>query len=73
MKTYSRLGLGLLALIVLGAGGYAAWRGFSGAADAPKFKTGKVERGPLTAVVSATGTLNPRSNGFDGSEDVARR
>ena len=59
MKTYSRLGLGLLALIVLGAGGYAAWRGFSGAADAPKFKTGKVERGPLTAVVSATGTLNP--------------
>jgi len=59
MKTYSRLGLGLLALIILGAGGYAAWRGFSGAADAPKFKTGKVERGPLTAVVSATGTLNP--------------
>ena len=56
MKTYSRLGLGLLALIVLGAGGYAAWRGFSGAADAPKFKTGKVERGPLTAVVSATGS-----------------
>jgi hypothetical protein len=43
MKTYSRLGLGLLALIVLGAGGYAAWRG-SGAGDAPKFKTGKVER-----------------------------
>lgn len=59
MKTYSRLGLGLLALIILGAGGYAAWRGFSGAGDAPKFKTGKVERGPLTAVVSATGTLNP--------------
>ncbi len=59
MKTYSRLGLGLLALIILGAGGYAAWRGLSGAADAPKFKAGKVERGPLTAVVSATGTLNP--------------
>jgi HlyD family secretion protein len=59
MKKYSRLGLGLLALIVLGAGGYAAWRGFGGSADAPKFKTGKVERGPLTAVVSATGTLNP--------------
>jgi HlyD family secretion protein len=59
MKTYSRLGLGLLALIILGAGGYAAWRGFGGSADAPKFKTGKVERGPLTAVVSATGTLNP--------------
>jgi HlyD family secretion protein len=59
MKKYSRLGLGLLALIVLGAGSYAAWRGFGGSADAPKFKTGKVERGPLTAVVSATGTLNP--------------
>lgn len=59
MKTYSRLGLGVLALIILAAGGYAGWRGFSGAADAPKFKTGKVERGPLTAVVSATGTLNP--------------
>jgi HlyD family secretion protein len=59
MKTYSRLGLGLLALIILGAGGYAAWRSFSGSGDAPKFKTAKVERGPLTAVVSATGTLNP--------------
>jgi HlyD family secretion protein len=28
-------------------------------AEAPRFRTAKVERGPITATVSATGTLNP--------------
>ncbi|MDK9704637.1 MAG: efflux RND transporter periplasmic adaptor subunit [Sulfuritalea sp.] len=59
MKTSSRLGLALLALIILAAGGYAAWRNFATAGDAPKYKLAKVESGPLTAAVSATGTLNP--------------
>ena len=59
MKTSSRLGLALLALVILSAGGYAAWRNFGTASDTPKFKLAKAESGPLTAVVSATGTLNP--------------
>jgi HlyD family secretion protein len=59
MKTSSRLGLALLALVVLSAGGYGAWRYFGATGDAPKFKFTKVESGPLTAAVSATGTLNP--------------
>ena len=28
-------------------------------APAPSYRFGKIERGPLTASVSATGTLNP--------------
>ena len=59
MKTSSRLGLFLVALVILSAGGYAAWRNFGTAGDTPKFKLAKAESGPLTAVVSATGTLNP--------------
>ena len=59
MKTSSRLGLALLALMVVAAAGYGAWRYFGVAGDAPRYKLAKVESGPLTAVVSSTGTLNP--------------
>ncbi|TRZ92516.1 MAG: HlyD family secretion protein [Rhodocyclaceae bacterium] len=59
MKTSSRLGLAALALITVAAAGYAAWRYYGTAADLPKFKLTKAESGPLTAAVSATGTLNP--------------
>lgn len=59
MKTSSRLGLAALALVVAVAGGYAAWRASGNGGDAPKYKLAKAETGPLTAVVSATGTLNP--------------
>jgi len=59
MKTSSRLGLVSLALIILAAAGYAAWRYYGTAGDAPKLKFAKLESGPLTAAVSATGTLNP--------------
>jgi len=59
MKTSSRLGLVSLALIILVAAGYAAWRYYGTAGDAPKLKFAKLESGPLTAAVSATGTLNP--------------
>lgn len=44
---------------VAGAGAYAAWKTWDRAGDAPKYKLAKVESGPLTAAVSATGTLNP--------------
>jgi HlyD family secretion protein len=53
------------ALLVAGAaalllgGGAAAWKWLGPAAEATPYKLAKVERGPLTAAVSATGTLNP--------------
>jgi len=59
MKTSSRLWLALPVLIAVAAGGYGAWRFFDVGNDAPKFKLAKLESGPLTAVVSSTGTLNP--------------
>ncbi|KAF0167044.1 MAG: HlyD family secretion protein [Rhodocyclaceae bacterium] len=59
MKTSSRFGLVALVLIILAAAGYAAWRYYGTAGDAPKLKFAKLESGPLTAAVSATGTLNP--------------
>ncbi len=49
----------VLALILLAAAGYAGYRYFGGVADQPRYKLAKVESGPLTAVVAATGTLNP--------------
>lgn len=49
----------LLTLAAVGGGTYAAWRAWDRGGDAPKFKLAKVESGPLTAAVSATGTLNP--------------
>jgi len=45
--------------MVLGLGGYAAWRTWDGGGDSPKYKLAKAESGPLTAAVAATGTLNP--------------
>jgi HlyD family secretion protein len=49
----------LASVLVLGIGGYAAWRNYGAIGDAPKYKLAKAESGPLTAAVSATGTLNP--------------
>ncbi|MDA8254688.1 MAG: efflux RND transporter periplasmic adaptor subunit [Betaproteobacteria bacterium] len=49
----------LASILVLGLGGYAAWRAWDRAGDSPKYKLAKAESGPLTAAVSATGTLNP--------------
>lgn len=51
----------LLVLLVafLAAGAYGGFRYIGGSADQPRFKLARVESGPLTAVVSATGTLNP--------------
>lgn len=50
----------LLALAVLLAGAaYGGYRAFLAPAAAPAWKFANVERGPITASVSATGTLNP--------------
>ncbi|MDX9994552.1 MAG: efflux RND transporter periplasmic adaptor subunit [Rhodocyclaceae bacterium] len=45
--------------IVLAAGGYGAYRAFLAPENAPGYKFAQVERGPMVASVSATGTLNP--------------
>ncbi|MCA3217172.1 MAG: efflux RND transporter periplasmic adaptor subunit [Burkholderiales bacterium] len=52
-----RLLLAAVLLLAL-AGGAMYWTQRDTAAT-PTFRTGKVERGPITATVSATGTLNP--------------
>ncbi|MHB1360243.1 MAG: efflux RND transporter periplasmic adaptor subunit [Rhodocyclaceae bacterium] len=53
-----RLTLAALTLALLG-GGYAAYQYFAAPADSAAYKFAAVERGPITASVSATGTLSP--------------
>ncbi len=53
------LGLTALALLVLAGAGFGAWKFYGNGSAAPKFKLAKAESGPLVAIVSATGTLNP--------------
>jgi HlyD family secretion protein len=47
---------GLIVLLVIGG---LAWRKTHSAAKAPKYRMGNVERGDLTATVSATGNVQP--------------
>lgn len=60
----------VLAVLVLIAAGAAGWWWWSsnGGADAPKFRTGKIEKGPLTASVSSSGTVNPVTSVQVGSQ-----
>ncbi len=44
--------------LVLAAAASGAWFYAQGRGSTPRFRTAKIERGPLTAAVSATGTLN---------------
>ena len=48
--------LGLVVLLI--AGGISAYFYTQSRGNAPKYRTARVERGPLTAAVSATGNLN---------------
>jgi HlyD family secretion protein len=57
MKVRSWTVGGALLAVVLGMGGYAYWNG--GQSPPPKYKTAKIERGAVTQVVTATGTINP--------------
>ena len=54
-KSYVVVGAVVLAL----AGGGVGWWSQRSAADAVQYRTGKIERGPLVATVSASGTVNP--------------
>ena len=54
-----RLSVSALILVLIAAAAYGAWRTWGPNADLPRYKLGKVESGPITAVVAATGTLNP--------------
>ena len=44
--------------VVLAAAASGAWFYAQSRGSTPRFRTAKVERGPITATVSATGTLN---------------
>src|SRR6266851_4885327 len=47
-------------LIIAAAGaGFAGWYYVYGSAPAPNYRTAAVERGTLTATISATGTIQP--------------
>jgi HlyD family secretion protein len=48
----------VIVMIVLAAGASGAWFYAQSRGSTPRFRSAKVERGPLTATVSATGTLN---------------
>lgn len=54
-----RLAFVALALLLLAVISYAAWHFSADGGEALKFKQARVEVGPITAAVSATGTLNP--------------
>jgi HlyD family secretion protein len=55
----ARLTFVALALLLLAVISYAAWHFFADGGETLKFKQARVEIGPITAAVSATGTLNP--------------
>src|SRR5713226_9629963 len=48
----------VVVMIVLAAGASGAWFYTQSRGSTARFRSAKVERGPLTATVSATGTLN---------------
>ena len=52
-------GMWAMVVVLATVGGFAAFRYFGGGNEGPRFKLVKVERGPLSAQVSASGTLNP--------------
>ena len=66
MSRYSKLLVGLLVLAVVVGGGW--WWAAGRKDDAPKFRTAKVEQGPITATVSSTGTVNPVTSVQVGSQ-----
>jgi HlyD family secretion protein len=51
--------VGAVLAAMAASGAALLWRGGAGAAEAPGFRTAAVDRGAITATVSATGTVNP--------------
>jgi HlyD family secretion protein len=62
----TKLLLGLLMLALVVGGGW--WLAAGRKDDTPKFRTAKVEKGPITATVSSTGTVNPVTSVQVGSQ-----
>lgn len=58
MKTRPLLIATAFVFLLIG-GGYGGYRLFLASPGTPEFKLAAVERGPITATVAATGTLNP--------------
>lgn len=51
--------LWIMAAAVLAAAAFGVYRYTLGKSEEPAYRLGKVEKGPITAAVAATGTLNP--------------
>lgn len=58
----------IIAALVLSAAAFGAYRYSSGKSEQPAYRLAKVEKGPITAAVSATGTLNPVISVLVGSQ-----
>ncbi len=58
----------ILAAAVLAAVAFGAYRYTWSKGDQPEYRLAKVERGPITAAVAATGTLNPVVSVLVGSQ-----
>lgn len=56
---------GLALLAIIGAG---TWHWWTGATPPVQYKTALVDRGPITAIVTATGTVNPVVSVLVGSQ-----
>lgn len=57
--TLRRPHLFVILIILLAGAGYGAYLAFHSGSATVAYKFGKIERGPITAAVSATGTLTP--------------
>lgn len=60
--------LPILAAAVLAGAAFGIYRYISGKNEEPAYRLGKVEKGPITAAVAATGTLNPVKSVLVGSQ-----
>ncbi len=66
MSRNAKLLLAFVVLALVAGGGW--WWNSGRKADAPTFRTAKVEKGPITATVSSTGTVNPVTSVQVGSQ-----
>jgi HlyD family secretion protein len=58
----------IIAAAVLAGAAFGIYRYASGKSAEPAYRLGKVEKGPITAAVAATGTLNPVKSVLVGSQ-----
>ena len=60
--------LAIAAAVVLAGAAFGVYRYVSSKSEEPVYRLGKVEKGPITAAVAATGTLNPVVSVLVGSQ-----